>query len=138
MLIANNPAVKRMCVKLGLSVTLLVAAGAPLVAPPGSAPSISAACHNATGGDTFDLSCAPPTVASDLFNEQNIVDATIPGQSATHAGGASGDESGGHPGGLSATAPGGIGGLTAGSPHAGFSPHTGFAGGNAERSAGHR
>jgi hypothetical protein len=123
--IANNPAVQRMCAKLGLSAALLAATVVPVVVPISPVPSISADCHNSAGPDTFNLSCAPPTVASDLFNEQNIVDATIPGQSAAHSGGGS-TQSGGHAAGVSASAPGGNEGVRAVSAHAGFSPHAGF------------
>jgi hypothetical protein len=137
MLLANKPAVQRTCIKLGLSTALLVAPVIPFVAAMASTASVTASCHNAAGVDTFDLSCAPPTVASDLFNEQNVIDATIPGQSATHAGGGSTD-SGDHTGGLNAATPSGNVGIRTGTAHAGFSPHAGLALENATHSAGHR
>lgn len=93
MLFAQSRSGQKMCAKIGIAAAFAAAAVISIVSPQESAPTIMASCHTSEGSDTFNMSCGPEALSSDIFNEQNEVDATIPGQSATH-GGSSGGGSG--------------------------------------------
>lgn len=123
---AQSRSSQKMCAKIGIATAFAAATVISIASPQGSTPTIMASCHSSEGSDTFNMSCGPQALSSDIFNEQNEVDATIPGQSNTHNGGGGGSGSG-----ATATHAMGIGAVSAtthvsaptpGSGHAGFAP----------------
>lgn len=125
MLNAQSRTSQKMCAKIGFAAVFAAAAFASIAAPHAGTSTIMAACHDSGGSDTFNMSCAPTALTSDIFNEQNEVDATIPGQSNAHSSGGGSSSGGasathamaaGSSGAMHVSAPG------PGSGHAGFAP----------------